>query len=147
MSELTPPEGYAPHFRKSRFTDPWEPLFSRSGEREVSIGLRLGEAHCNSRGLVHGGLIAAIADNAMGLSCGAALASEGHAAPGGLVTVTLSTDYLGTARLGQWFATHTHFVKTGRSLCFADCLVQADGRPIARANATFKVLGKVPGSD
>lgn len=140
MQELTPPEGYARHFRKSRFTDPWEPLFSRSTAREVSIGLWLAEAHCNSRGLVHGGLIASIADNAMGLSCGAALQSEGKTAPAGLVTITLTTDYLGSARLGQWFAIHTHFVKTGRSICFADCLVNADGEPIARASATFKVL-------
>lgn len=140
MSELTLPEGYTPHFRKSRFTDPWEPLYSRKEAREVSIGLWLAEAHCNSRGLVHGGLIASIADNAMGLSCGAALESEGRAQASGLVTVTLSTDYLGAARLGQWLATDTHFVKTGRSLCFADCLVRADGKPIARANATFSVL-------
>lgn len=46
MPELTPPEGYAPHFRKSRFTDPWEPLYSRGSGREVSIGLWLAEAHC-----------------------------------------------------------------------------------------------------
>ena len=24
-----PPEGFAPHFRKSPLTDPWEPLYSR----------------------------------------------------------------------------------------------------------------------
>ena len=141
MSELTIPEGFAPHFRKSRFTDPWEPLFSKTEPRHVSIGLRLTEAHCNSRGLVHGGLIASLADNAMGLSCVAALSDEGRSPKGGLVTVSLSTDYLGSARLGQWLATDTHVVKTGGSLCFADCLVRADGQPIARANATFKVLG------
>lgn len=140
MSELTPPEGYAPHFRKSRFTDPWEPLYSRTAAREVSIGVFLAEAHCNSRGLVHGGLIASLADNAMGLSCMAALTGEGRAPTGGLVTISLTTDYLGSARLGQWLATDTHFVKTGGSICFADCLVRADGEPIARASAAFKVL-------
>lgn len=139
MSGPAPPEGYAPHFRKSRFTDPWEPLFSKTEARQVSIGLWLAEAHCNSRGLVHGGLIASLADNAMGLSCVAALAAEGKPPPAGLVTVTLSTDYLGSAKLGQWLATDTHFVKTGRSLCFADCLVRADGKPVARANATFSL--------
>jgi acyl-coenzyme A thioesterase PaaI-like protein len=30
-------------------------------------------------------------------------------------------------------------VKTGRTLCFADCRVSADGKLIARANATFSV--------
>ncbi len=140
MTEPTIPEGYSPHFRKSRFTDPWEPLFSRTLAREVSIGLVLSEAHCNSRGLVHGGLIASLADNAMGLSCMAALQEESRRAPGGLVTITLNTDYLGSAKIGQWLATDTHFVKTGGSICFADSLVRADGVPVARASATFKVL-------
>lgn len=140
MSELTLPEGYAPHFRKSRFTDPWEPLFSKKEAMQVSIGLWLGEAHCNSRGLVHGGLIASLADNAMGLSCAAALETEGKPAPSGLVTVNLSADYLGSAKLGQWLATDTNFVRTGRSLCFAGCLIHADGTPVARAIATFKVI-------
>ena len=105
----------------------------------MSIGLWLAEAHCNSRGLVHGGLIASLADNGMGRSWVAAMETEGRPALAGLVTVTLSTDYLGSAKLGQWLATDTHFVKTGRSLCFADCLVRADGKPVARANATFSV--------
>lgn len=140
MTEPAIPQGYSPHFRKSPFTDPWEPLFSRTQAREVSIGLVLSQAHCNSRGLVHGGLIASLADNAMGLSCVAALQEEGRGAPGGLVTITLGTDYLGPARIGQWLATDTHFVKTGGSICFADCLVRADGVPVARASATFKVL-------
>lgn len=135
-----PAEGYAPHFRKSRFTDPWEPLYSRSSPREVSIGVYLSEAHCNSRGLVHGALIAALADNAMGLSCGAVLTAEGRAEISGLVTITLNTDYIGSAKVGQWLATDTGFVKTGGSICFAACLVHADGEPIARANASFKVL-------
>jgi uncharacterized protein (TIGR00369 family) len=139
MPELALPEGYGPHFRKSRFTDPWEPLFSKTEARQVSIGLWLTEAHCNSRGLVHGGLIASLADNAMGLSCVAALQAEGKPLPVGLVTVNLSTDYLGAARLGQWLATDTQVVKTGRSLCFASCLVLADGKPVARANATFSL--------
>ena len=53
------PDGFAPHFRKSPLTDPWEPIFSRRDTRKVIIGLKAREAHCNSRGMVHGGLIAA----------------------------------------------------------------------------------------
>ncbi|MEA2966409.1 MAG: hypothetical protein QOI46_6507, partial [Alphaproteobacteria bacterium] len=67
------PEGFAPHWRKSGLTDPWEPLYSRRTGEAVYIGLRAGPAHSNSRGFVHGGLISALADNAMGLSCGVTL--------------------------------------------------------------------------
>ena len=38
-----PPEGYEPHFRKSKITDPWEPIYSRRTEDAVWIGLWAGE--------------------------------------------------------------------------------------------------------
>ncbi|WP_300394938.1 PaaI family thioesterase [Henriciella sp.] len=140
MTATDVPSGFERHFRTSPFTDPWEPLYSRQDPRKVMIGVRLREAHCNSRGLVHGGLIASLADNAMGLSAGAALRTEGRDTVKGLVTVSLTTDYLGPAKLGSWLEVDTHFVKTGGSLCFTDCLVLADGEPVARANASFKIL-------
>ncbi|MEH6410521.1 MAG: PaaI family thioesterase [Hyphomonas sp.] len=139
MTALVPPEGYTPHYRKSGFTDPWEPLYSRVTERQVSIGLYLGAPHCNSRGLVHGGLIASIADNAMGLSSGQSLKADGREV-GGLVTVSLTTDFVGSAALGAWLATDTYFTKAGGSLAFASCLLQADGDIVARASASFKII-------
>ncbi|MCA8901177.1 MAG: PaaI family thioesterase [Hyphomonas sp.] len=142
MTDPAPPEGYAPHFRKSAFTDPWEPLYSKVTPEQVSIGLFLREAHCNSRGLVHGGLIASIADNAMGLSCGEVLRGGGRTDVSGLVTVSLTTDYVGSAGLGQWLATDTYFTRAGGSLAFASCLVQANSHVVARANASFKILTK-----
>jgi acyl-coenzyme A thioesterase PaaI-like protein len=132
---MSVPEGFTPHYRKSPLTEPWEPLYSRTTPEAVIIGLRATEAHSNSRGFVHGGLISALADNAMGLSSGLGLN-----AAGGLVTVSLALDFLGTARLGQWLAFDTVFVKRGRTLCFAQAFVTADGEPCARANATFRVV-------
>ena len=135
IAHRSPPEGFAPHFRKSRVTDPWEPLYSRKTGGVVQIGLRVGEAHCNSRGLLHGGVIAALADNAMGLSCVAAMPEH----PRGLVTVSLSLDYVGAAKLGQWLQIEPRVLKVGGSLAFADALVTADGATIARASASFKI--------
>jgi uncharacterized protein (TIGR00369 family) len=132
-----PPDGFAPHFRRSPLTDPWEPIYSQSLPDRVVIGLHVREAHCNSRGMVHGGLIAALADNAMGLSCVVVLAAKGHKPEGGLVTVSLSTDFVGAARLGQWLAVDTPYVKAGRNLCFAQAFITADGEIIARADARF----------
>ncbi|OYX51374.1 MAG: thioesterase [Alphaproteobacteria bacterium 32-64-14] len=139
MTLPAPPEGFAPHFRKSPVTDPWEPLFSRVLGDRVMIGFHVREAHTNSRGMLHGGLIAALADNAMGLSCVAVLTAAGHKPAGGLVTVSLAIDYVGAAKLGQWVAVDTQYVKTGKTLCFAQAFVMADGEVIARADARFKV--------
>jgi acyl-coenzyme A thioesterase PaaI-like protein len=127
------PEGFALHTRRSPLTTPWEPIHAKITPDAFILGLILAEPHTNSRGMAHGGLIAALADNAMGLSCGMQLTP-----PASIVTANLSVDYFGMARLGQWLAFETNFLKIGGSLCFAGLLVTADGVPIARASASFK---------
>jgi len=131
------PEGFERHYRQSPVTDPWEPLYSRKTEDAVILGLRAQAAHTNSRGFVHGGLISALADNAMGLSCSHRLGGEAS-----LLTVNLTLDFLGSAQIGQWLEFTTAFVKTGGSLSFAQAFVTADGQPCARANGVFKVMRK-----
>ena len=135
MNAADIPEGFARHFRQSPLTDPWEPIYSRRTADAVVIGLRLDKPHTNSRGLIHGGLIATLADNAMGLSCGAKLGSGSR-----LVTVGLAVDFVGTAQIGQWLAVESEVIKTGGTLCFAQCRLTADGAVIARANGTFRVV-------
>ncbi len=131
------PEGFERHYRQSPVTDPWEPLYSRRTEDAVILGLMARAAHTNSRGFVHGGLISALADNAMGLSCSHRLGGEAS-----LVTVNLTLDFLGSAQVGQWLEFTTAFVKNGGSLSFAQAFVTADGQPCARANGVFKVMRK-----
>ncbi len=128
------PEGFTPHFRKSPLTDPWEPLYSRVEDQAVIIGLRAEEQHCNSRGFVHGGLISALADNALGLSC-----AKQHEPAGGLVTVSLNMEFLKAARIGKWLEFVTSFTKTGRTLDFAQGHVTADSERCALVSATFAV--------
>lgn len=126
------PKGFVPHFKTSPLTDPWEPLYSKREAKQVTIGLLITAAHTNSRGFVHGGLIAALADNAMGLSC--AQQREGRA---GGVTLNLNIDYLSVGRLGDWMEFRTQFTKVGRSISVAECHVVVADRVIARANASF----------
>ncbi|MCH7816142.1 MAG: PaaI family thioesterase [Proteobacteria bacterium] len=137
----TPPSGFSPHFRQSKFTDPWEPLYSQTEDDQVRIGVILRDVHCNSREFVHGGFIASIADNAMGLSCIAVMNSQTRASTG-LITVSLSTDYVGAAKVGAWLQTDTTVLKIGGSLCFANCLITSGKEIVARASATFKIVGK-----
>ena len=133
------PDGFTRHTRTSPVTEPWEPIYAKTTSNAFILALRLTKPHTNSRGIVHGGLIATLADNAMGLSCGVHMKE-----PQRLVTISLSVDYLASANIGQWLAVETNFVKLGGSVCFAQCLVTADGEPCARGNATFKLLKAKP---
>ncbi len=132
------PDDYKPHFRKSAFTDPWEPLYSRMTPDQISLGTILRDAHCNSRGIIHGGFISAIADNAMGLSCVQIMKDEGREVKS-LVTVNLSVDFTGMAKVGEWIATDSEVVKLGGSLGFVRTRLITDKGTVARANATFKL--------
>jgi len=131
------PAGFEPHFWRSPLTDPWEPIYSKQTAYALILGLRLATPHTNARGFVHGGLIAALADKAMGHSCGNKMGGS-HS----LVTVGMSIDFISSAQIGQWLTVETEVIKTGATLCFAQCFVTADDVVIARANATFRVVPK-----
>ena len=92
MTATEIPDGFEPHTRKSPLTEPWEPLYAKRTDKAVIIGLRLAKPHTNGRGLIHGGLIAALSDNAMGYSC--AQATNWTTS---FVTIGLAVDFIGTA--------------------------------------------------
>ena len=136
-AERAPPAGFVRHDRQSPLTQPWEPLYSRRNDIGVAIGLWAREPHCNSRGFVHGGLVGALADNAMGLTCATRL-GEGAS----LVTVNLCVDYMGAARIGQWLSFETGFVRLGGALCFTSLMVRADGEVCAKASGVFRRIDR-----
>jgi acyl-coenzyme A thioesterase PaaI-like protein len=134
------PDGYSRHFRSSPLTDPWEPLYSKAENGSIILALRVRHAHCNSRGFAHGGLISALADNAMGLSLSETLGERHRERPSGVVTISLALDFLGSAKIDQWLEVVPRVLRAGGSLGFVDCLVRADGQAIVRGNATFRIF-------
>ena len=135
MSDTRIPEGFERQNRPSPLTDPWEPIYSKQTPGAIILGLRLAKPHTNARGFAHGGLIAALTDNAMGHSCDHKMRGANS-----LVTVSMSIDFIASAHIGQWLTVETDVIKTGSTLCFAQCFVTADGVAIARANGTFRVV-------
>lgn len=130
---MSVPEGFTAHTRKSAVTDAWEPLYARRTDEALQLGLRVSDRHCNSRGFLHGGVVATLVDNAMGLTLGQATARRA-------VTVNLSVDYVGSAKPGQWLQIEPRLVRAGSTIGVVDALVTADGDTVARANATFRIV-------
>jgi acyl-coenzyme A thioesterase PaaI-like protein len=71
----------------------------------------------------------------MGLSSGQQVANTS-----GLVTVSLSVDFVGFAKVGQWLEIRPDVIRTSKSLCFAIALVLVDDSVCARASGVFKVV-------
>lgn len=134
MSKLPDvPDGFqrVQRARHNPFNEMVGPFYERRRGKEVSLGLRIEERHTNSRGICHGGLLATMADLALGYAC---LAVGGQS---GFVTVHLSLDYAGSARPGDWVESEVEVHKTGSRMAFANCYLVADGVQIVRASAIF----------
>lgn len=130
-----PPAGFARHFRRSPVTDAWEPLWSKRDEGRFVIALRVTEAHCNARAMLHGGVLSTLCDNAMGIACALTI-GEGTS----LVTLHLSVEFLDAVHMGQWVEITAESTRPGRTIAFASAEVTADGASAGRATALFRVI-------
>lgn len=105
----------------------------------VEIAFEAGPQHLNLQGLVHGGLLATLADTAMGLAVRTVLQpGRRH------VTVQLGVEFLSPGRPGTILA-HGRSVKVGSQIGFAEAdVVDPAGRVLAKARSTLSVTAERP---
>ena len=103
-------------------------------EGEVEVAMEAGPGHLNIQGLVHGGLLATLADTAMGLAVRTRLE------PGSRhVTIQLGVQFLSAGRQGRIFA-RGRVVRMGRQIAYAEAEVVDDGEKLlARAQSSVAV--------
>lgn len=131
------PKGFRKLTRKSPFLEPIGPIYRKDVPPELILGLRIEQRHTNARGYVHGGLISTIADIALGYAL-----TLHDTPPDSAVTVSLTTDLFGAAKIGDWLEVRAVAKRVGGNLAFSAGDVTADGQPVAQAHAVFKVSWK-----
>lgn len=138
---MNAPQDFTPLSRTSPVLELIGPLYTRGEGGSRVLGLSAEAKHCNSRGTVHGGILATLADVALGYAM--AFASD---PPRNLVTANLCLDYAGTAKAGDWLEAHVDIQKQGSRLSFANCYILVGGERIVRASAVFLAAGKNDGN-
>lgn len=133
-----PEAGFQPLFRSSPVIDLIGPVYSRGEGADLVLGLRVEAKHCNMRGTLHGGILATLADVALGYAI--AFSSQ---PPTGLVTANLTLDFAGTAKIGDWLEARVDVQKKGSRLAFANCYISVGVQRIVRASAVFLVAGEL----
>ena len=129
MSDV--PQGFEPYEGAGDFIDLVGPVYVRDGV----FGLRIEERHRNAGGKAHGGLLATLVD----WTLSRALRAEGDDDIA-LVTVSLTTDFLGPVEVGDWVEAHTDVERLGGKLAFADCSLRVGEREAVRGRAVFAVV-------
>ena len=150
MAEV--PEGFVP-LSNSGFTALAGPFYSKEVDDGIVIGLLLEDRHCNSAGTAHGGFISTMADIALGASVANASLSRDELerwrtdgqlpkhVPARLVAVTLSTDFTGSAKAGEWVEMRVDVQRSGRTLSFANAYLHCNGKRVARSSGIYRGLG------
>lgn len=132
------PEG----FRRLDETGPYfqqlGPVYARETETGgVVLGLRVARNHLNVQGITHGGMLTTLADGALGINVW--LARRQRSAQ---VTVSLTVDFLSSARVGEWLEAHVTIHRLGRTLAYASCDLKVGARQVLRSSGVFALLDR-----
>ncbi len=128
-----PPEGFVRSNDRGPFTTHNGPFYHRIAEIGAEQAFFAEPRHCNSIGLIHGGMLSAFLDGLLA----AAVAIEARAVP---VTIHLSVDFLGMGRAGDWVLGEARVTRATKELAFVEGRATAKGRDLARATAVFKLM-------
>ena len=140
---------FLPLNSSSPFNNLVGPYFVRFDADSLIIGLRLEDKHCNNAGRLHGAMVAAIFDTALGHNVGLTIAKDkgedlsqyAAGVPGApILTTSLTTDYLGTASSGDWVEATVEIQRPGKSMAFANAELFHDEQRIAKASGIFRIL-------
>jgi uncharacterized protein (TIGR00369 family) len=100
---------------------------------QARLELHAGDEHLNSAGTVHGGVLATLADAAMGVAARSALHDDT------VTTSQLTIVYLRPGRPGQLVAAAT-IRKQGKHLLVCDVEIEQEGETVVHGVATFAIL-------
>jgi len=116
------------------------------GDGAATVEMTPPEDMANHAGFVHGGMITALADSAMGRSLRTLVPGVARA-----MGFDLKLNFISAAKVGERLVAVGHVVHAGRRTAVTECRVEAPGgRLVATASGTFAITrekGITEGSD
>ena len=129
------PDGFTKSDHGSPFMDTLGPLYDYGEGENYRLGMIVEHRHTNRIDLVHGAVLAALAD--VHLLRMIALTRKPRLT---LVTTHLGLDFLSSAAKGAWLEASGRIDRIGRSLCHSSGLIHANGKPIVRTMGVFQIV-------
>ena len=132
-----PPEGFLALNRAvGTYSDNLGRLYRRKLADGTSIvGIRIKPRHQNMKGAAHGGMLMTFIDVALSMNL-----HSTRGAQSSMATVSLTSDFMAAAMLGDWVEAHVRIGKHGKNLSFGDCQLKVGEKVILRASGVFAVV-------
>ena len=129
------PDGYARSRFSSPFLDRSGPYYVKAdGERQL-VGIRIAKGHINHIETAHGGVLATLADIALSLQV-----YESEDPPIPVATLSLTTNFVAPARLGDWVEAHAQINRIGKSLAYCSGEIWAKNSLLMTATGVFSAI-------
>jgi acyl-coenzyme A thioesterase PaaI-like protein len=128
------PEGFVPRPVGGGFMRALGPIYAKREEGRSVFGLLVEPVHCNAKDMCHGGMLATLADLALGIG-----GLEQAGVRGFFVTVNLTQDFIAPVPLGAWLEMRVELLKATRTTMFVQGLFTVEGEPVLRANGVFRL--------
>ena len=135
MTDPSPPSGVVPAGVSPGFLDRGGPYWLHRTEAGTLVGLRIDEGHLNYQDVAHGGVLTTLADVALSYC----LHVSEQPAPA-LATATLTVNFLGAARLGDWLEADARIDRMGKRLAHTSGAIRRGDEQIATMSGVFSVL-------
>lgn len=108
--------------------------FREAADGSITGAFRAEQRHMNGANNMHGGCMMTFADFAIFAFATKELADDNS------VTLTMNSEFLGPAQVGDYMEATGEVTKAGRSVIFVRGLITAEGRPCLSFSATIKKI-------
>lgn len=132
--DCSAPAGFTPVVLRGPFFG-GRTVFTGGEGRKDLFAARITGDDCNGLGITHGGVIATLADIFLVGFIAAQLPAHAR-----LVTASLSVDYLGPSRAGDWLLGRIHAHRIGRRQCVASGEFRVGERTLALIKARCAII-------
>lgn len=108
--------------------------WGRLEDQSPVIGFRVQPRHCNPRSICHGGMLVTFADFFLPTIARLSHDDDDSFTP----TVSLTTQFLAPASLGEWVEGRANVLRRSKNLLFVEGLATCEGTPVMQVSGIFK---------
>ncbi len=134
-----PPAGFRIYWSTSPFSGQHGPYYQRFEADRAIRGFRAAHKHCNSAGILHGGMLVSFIDALMGL----VVWRRVRAMP---LTMRLTTDFVSIARPGDWVEGAAWVTDVSDGVVFVRGEIGVGARTVMVAHGLFATMARHAGA-
>jgi uncharacterized protein (TIGR00369 family) len=116
------------------FGDLVGPIWRKEENGQPRFAFIVAPKHLNRNGILHGGMLMTLADQAMAMTARVATGGKRHA------TIELNIQFVGGVKLGEFVVAHPEVVRATRSVVFMRATMFVGTRTVVTTNGIWKIL-------